>query len=194
MEELKCPACGAPIKGQITSRIVMCEYCETQFVLDADMADAVMDTAEVDEYAEYYGQWESMAHFAADACSEFLEGLDDDYFVVNDKIFDGLGIDEDEEVYLIHDDSMFGRGKNGFAITEHGLLCRDMGASSVTFFDWPTFSQYDQPYADGSNIAVNGYNICYYTNDSDLIPYLLGLYDMLHDACPYLAEDEEDED
>ena len=44
--------------------------------------------------------------------------------------------------------------------------------------------------ADGSNIAVNGYNICYYTNDSDLIPYLLGLYDMLHEAAQYLAWDE----
>ncbi len=165
----------------------MCEYCETQFVLDADMADAVAGAEEVDEYAEYYGQWDSMAHFAADACSEVREELGDDYFVVSNKIFDGLGIG-DEDVYLIHDDSMLGRGKNGFAITENGLLCREMGESAATFFDWSTFSQYDQPYADGSNVAVNGISICYYTDDSDVIPYLLGLYQMLHDASQYLAE------
>lgn len=31
-----------------------------------------------------------------------------------------------------------------------------------------SFSQYDQPYIDGSYIAANGVNICYYTDDSDL--------------------------
>jgi len=193
MKEMKCPACGAPVKGQITSRIVVCEYCDTQFVLDADMADAVEDAEELDEYEEYYYQWDSMAHFAADACSEFLDEVGDDSFVVSNKIYDGLGIDEDEEVYLIHDDSMLGRGKNGFAITEHGLLCREMGESSVMFFDWDTFAQYDQPYADGAYIAVNGVNICYYTDDSDLIPNLLGLYDMLHEASQYLVNGEGEE-
>ena len=92
MKEMKCPACGAPVRGQITSRIVACEYCDTQFVLDPDMVDAIEEVQELDEYEEYYYQWDSMAHFAADACSEALNELDDDTFSVSNKIFDGLGM------------------------------------------------------------------------------------------------------
>lgn len=51
-----------------------------------------------------------------------------------------------------------------------------------------SFSQYDQPYIDGSYIAANGVNICYYTDDSDLLPHLLDLYTMLHEASQYLSD------
>lgn len=51
-----------------------------------------------------------------------------------------------------------------------------------------SFSQYDQPYIDGSYIAANGVNICYYTDDSDLLPHLLDLYAMLHEASQYLSD------
>ena len=188
MKEMKCPACGAPVRGQITSRIVACEYCDTQFVLDPDMVDAIEEVQELDEYEEYYYQWDSMAHFAADACREALNELDDDTFSVSNKIFDGLGIDHDEDVYLIHDDSMLGRGKNGFAITEHGLYCREIAEPAALFLDWSSFAQYDQPYIDDTYIRVNDVSICYYTDNSELMPYLLGLYDMLHEASQYLAD------
>ena len=190
MKIMKCPACGAPVQGQITSRMVVCEYCETQFVLDEDMASAVMEASEPDEYEEYYGQWDSMADFAAAACSDFLEDGAEDYFNVSNKIFYGLGIEDEEDVFLIHDDSMLGRGKNGFAITEAGLYCRDMGEPTSLFLDWASFAQYDQPYTEDTYVKVNDVKICYYTNDADFLPYLLALYDMLHAAAQYLAWDD----
>lgn len=189
MREMKCPACGAPVRSQITSRIVVCEYCDTQLVLDADMADAIADASngELDEYEVDFSQWDSMPQFASDACSQFLAELGSERFSVTEKIYGGLGIDGNEEVYLIHDDSMFGRGKNGFAITKTGLYCREMGEPAAILLDWDSFAQYDQPYADGSYIAANGVYICYYTDDSDLIPYLLDLYCTLHAASRYMA-------
>ena len=193
MELMKCPACGAPIKGEVTSRVIVCEYCESQFVLDENLANAVMGTDELDEYAQYYYQWESMAHFAADACSDFLDDLGDDSFDVSKRVYDGLGIQDGEEVYLIHDDSMLGRGKNGFAITEYGLYCREMGEPAAWFLDWASYAHYDRPYIDGSYILVNDVRICYCTNDSDLLPQLLDLYDLLHEASYYLVEWEEEE-
>ena len=39
---------------------------------------------------------------------------------------------------------------------------------------------------------MNDVSICYYTDNSELMPYLLGLYNMLHEASQYLA-DREDE-
>ena len=187
MKLMKCPACGAPIQGQVTSRVMVCEYCDSQFVLDEDTADAAMGAAESDEYEEYYGQWDSMAEFAHAACNDFLDDFGDDCFDVSKKIYDGLGIEYDEEVFMIHDDSMLGRGKNGFAITESGLYCREMSEPAALFLDWASYAEYDQPYIDGSYILANDVNICYYTNDSDLLPHLLGLYDLLHEACQYLA-------
>ena len=186
MKLMKCPACGASIQGQVTSRVVVCEYCDSQFILDEDTAEALIGASEVDEYEEYYGQWDSMAHFAADACDELFNDLGDGYFSVTNKIYDGLCIEEDEDVFLIHDDSMLGRGKNGFAITENGLYCREMSEKAPLFLDWDSFSQYDQPYIDGSYIRVNDVNICYYTDDSDLIPYLCEFYNILYEASQYL--------
>ena len=187
MKLMKCPACGASIQNQVTSRVVVCEYCDSQFVLDEDMAEAVIEAGAADEYAEYYAQWESMAAFAADACADFLEEMGDDCVSVSKKIYDGLGIDPDEEVYLIHDDSMLGRGKNGFAIAETGLYCREMSEPEGIFLDWLSFAQYDDPYIDGSYIQVNDVSICYYTDNSDFLPDLLNLYVQLQDAARYLA-------
>ena len=195
MKLMKCPACGAPITGQVTGRVMVCEYCDSKFVLDQDMADAVAESDEVDEYEEYYGQWESIAEFAQAACEDFLDEVGYDCFNMSKRIYHGLGIDEEEDVYLIHDDSMLGRGKNGFAITDSGLVCRDMGDPMVQLLEWPAFAEYSQPYIEEPYIMADGVKLCYYTDDSDLMPHLLGLYESLHEAAQYLAYwDEEPEE
>ncbi len=37
---------------------------------------------------------------------------------------------KNHEVYLAHDDTVFGSGKNGFAITDKGIVVREMGSSA----------------------------------------------------------------
>lgn len=180
MLELKCPGCGAVVDQKITSRVVTCEYCGSRFALEGDEAEAFIesndDSFEEDEDREAPS---SMAGFAADACEEFLENFDSgDRFESTQKILNGLGVG-DEDVYLIHDDTLFKSGKNGFAITADGLYVRDLGGEAL-FYDWDTFADLEEPEADNGYVTCGDDIVCYFTADSDVLSALKKLYKKLH--------------
>lgn len=50
----------------------------------------------------------------------------------------GLNIPEGAEIYVHHDDTLLESGKNGFAITDQGFYCRELGKQPV-FTAWRTF-------------------------------------------------------
>lgn len=66
-------------------------------------------------------------------CERFLEeiGEDANSFRCSPKLNKGLGIPADATVYLAHDDTLFKSGKNGFAITDRGIYCRDLMEDTV---------------------------------------------------------------
>lgn len=178
--ELKCPGCGAVIDQKITSRLVTCQYCGSRFALDGDEAEAFIESSDdVYEKEEEREAPSSMAGFAADACEEFLENFDSgDRFKSSSKILDGLGVG-DEDVYLIHDDTLFKSGKNGFAITEDGLYVRDLGEEAL-FYDWDTFASLDEPEADNGYIKCGDDIVCYFTCDANVLSALKKLYRKLY--------------
>lgn len=177
--ELKCPGCGAVIDQKITSRIVTCAYCGSRFALDGDEAEAFIESDDrYDEEEEERGSSSSMASFAAEACEEFLDNFDDgDRFESSSKILDGLGVG-DEDVFLIHDDTLFKSGKNGFAISEDGLYVRDLWEDAL-FYDWATFAEMDEPEVDDGSIKCGDDMVCYFTSDSDVLSALKKLYKKL---------------
>jgi hypothetical protein len=136
--DLKCPACGGIISQRITSRMITCEYCNSRFALDDDEADAFIEDDE-----EYYEEEDeaasslSMADFAAQACEDFLDEVgNSSSFNSSPKILRGLEVG-DEEVFLIHDDTLFKSGKNGFAITgKRNLRFRNIFADNRKFHDF----------------------------------------------------------
>lgn len=69
-----------------------------------------------------------------------------------------------EEVYLAHDDTIFKSGKNGFAITEYGIYCRDLMASYTNYTTFEELAQADSIYISGCNIYA----------DKDIIAYFSG--------------------
>lgn len=173
--DLKCPGCGAVIDQRITSRIVTCQYCGSRFALDGDEAEAFIENDDDYSDGEERGSSSSMASYAAEVCEEFLENFDNgDRFKSSSKILDGLGVG-DEEVYLIHDDTLFKSGKNGFAITEDGLYVRDLGEDAL-FYDWATLAELDEPEADNGYIKCGDDVICYFTCDNNVMPALQRLY------------------
>ena len=178
--ELKCPGCCAVIDQRITSRVVTCEYCGSRFALEGAEAEAFIESIDdVYEEEEEYEVPASMAGFAADACEEFLENFDSgDRFQSSSKILAGLGVG-DEDVYLIHDDTLFKSGKNGFAISEDGLYVRDLGEQAL-FYDWDTFASLDEPEADNGYIKCGDDIVCYFTCDSDVLSALKKLYKKLY--------------
>lgn len=177
--DLKCPGCGAVIDQRITSRVVTCQYCGSRFALDGDEADAFIEKDDGYHEEEDRDPSSSMASYAAEVCEDFLDNFNNgDRFESSSKILDGLGVG-DEDVYLIHDDTLFKSGKNGFAITEDGIYCRDLWEDAV-FYDWETFADMEEPSADSGSIKCGEDVVCYFTCDDNVLPALKKLYKKLY--------------
>ena len=75
-----------------------------------------------------------------------------------------------DDVYLIHDDTMFKSGKNGFAITHSGMYCREFGDRTAHFVSWKDLACGEKPELDEySYIRQNGVSLCYFSDDDDLL-------------------------
>lgn len=193
---INCPSCGGRYDGVITGRFITCEYCGTRYMLSGEELVALgfenADKNEVEDVAapmEDDGNCDPMSEFARDACREFLkgDGVDADSFESSRKTLAGLGIGI-EEVYLIHDDTMFKSGKNGFAITSEGMCCRDLGEKNVSFVSWDEFGKGDQPQIHDSYIRQGETSICYFTDNSDVLNnQLIKLYRKLYRHAQKLA-------
>lgn len=193
-----CPACGGIYNGRLTSRFITCEYCDTRYALGRKELEAL---GFVDEDGDGYDDYDScppddrrgsqvssvpLPEFAREACEKFLKGVDNSYFKSTNKILRGLGI-EGEDVYLIHDDTIFGSGKNGFAITQRGLYCRDFGEPTAHFVSWEDFANGERPELDDSNIFQNGTSLCYFTGNKQLRDKkLTGLFNQLFEHARWL--------
>ena len=161
---ISCPACGATFSGPLTGRLITCEYCGTRYSLSKDEFEALglADAGDADEVpADDY--------------------VDQSSFASAGKILRGLAIPDGSEVYLIHDDTMFKTGKNGFAITNDGLYCREFAEKTINFVNWKGLAECEELTCEDCYIRVDGMSVCYFTDDSDVLKDgLLKLYQKLH--------------
>ena len=173
---VKCPACGGQYDGEIVRGIMTCEYCGSRFALEEDELAALglSDASAEDEGEEYETDfWDGVRAI----CGDFYDDVDDDSFYLTDKIIAGLGIDDDqEEIFLIHDDTIFKSGKNGFAITDNGFYYRGMGEPEGYVVYWKDFAECEKPVINGSDIVVNDVAIAYFTGNSAIRDRLLQTY------------------
>lgn len=177
--DLRCPSCGGIIGQSNSGRIVICEYCGSRFALDDEEANLFAEDT-VSAREEDPADLPSMVEFAESACTKFIDDFGTgDSFRNTPKILRGLGIVNSERVFLIHDDTIMKSGKNGFAITERGLYCREL-AEERTFHDWESFAKLGQPKRDSSCIVCDDKSVCYFTDSSDIMPELKELYRSLH--------------
>ena len=189
---VSCPACGGTYEGRLTNRFVTCEYCGTRYALGKDALEAMgFVDADGDGFsdndpaakAEYEADDNSdpMYQFARDVCEKFLRAADKSSFASSNKILKGLGLTAGDDIYLIHDDTMFKSGKNGFAITREGLYCREMGEKSAHFVSWSDYAAGDKPLLEDAYIRQDGVSVCYFTDDSDVRDIrLTRLYERLY--------------
>ena len=175
-----CPACGGVYDGKLSAGILTCEYCGSKFALDPEVIEVLgLQERESWEAEDEDGTIEdlpSMEEFAREACGDFVARVGQDDFHSSKKIMDGLGVDDYEEVFLIHDDTIFKSGKNGFAITDYGLYCREMGESETNYLRWGDFAEAEKPEKDGSYIKVGGTSIAYFTGNAEILDELRSLY------------------
>lgn len=190
-----CPACGGAYGGRFTSRFITCEYCGTRFALSADelaalgFVDADGDGYDDNDQASVAKRSRSVIdasgpiyEFAREECERFLAAVGDSNFKSTNKIIKGLNINQGDDIYLIHDDTMFKSGKNGFAITREGLYCREMGDKTAHFVSWEDFSKRKEPRLDDSYVRQDRISISYFTDDNDVRDHeLIELYQRLYD-------------
>ena len=181
MVATNCPACGGRYGGSFTSRFITCEYCGSRFTLsDEELAALGFGEPDTSHRADNEPSTDSnvsMPDFAQEACRDFLRGkdVDEDSFETSRKITSGLGVEADE-VYLIHDDTMFKSGKNGFAITDAGIYCRELGDRRATFTSWADFAASERPQIDDCYIRQRGTGLCYFTDNNRTLEH--ELYDL----------------
>ena len=176
--DMRCPACGGVVERRISNRLVECEYCESRFVIDDDESASFADDI-ANAYSDTATSALSMSDYAERVCEDFLDHNDSGYFRNAPKILRGLEIPPGENVFLIHDDTFMSSGKNGFAITERGLYCRDLGEKAI-FVDWETFARLGEPRLNDSHITSDRRYICYFTDNAQVLPDLLDLYTKLY--------------
>lgn len=183
---IACPACGGTYSGPLTGKFITCEYCGTRYSLSKDEIDALgladadgADEVPADDYVD--DGMAPMDEYASERCKAFLKRADQSSFASSGKILRGLAIPDGSEVYLIHDDTMFKTGKNGFAITNDGLYCREFAEKTINFVNWKGLAECEELTCEDCYIRVDGISVCYFTDDSDVLKDgLLKLYQKLH--------------
>ncbi len=85
---------------------------------------------------------------------------------ISDVLKAGLGL-KNETVYLSHDDTWLKSGKNGFAITDHGFVCRNLmqNPQRLTFKAFKAAKKLSP--ITSANILADGQPIVYVTAPSD---------------------------
>ena len=176
---ITCPSCGASVTDRVNSKRVTCAYCGSIFLVDGEGDDSLLDAAEEALQDEAPSDL-SMPAYAAQVCEDFLAGTDQASFKDTPKVRAGLKIKDGDSVLLIHDDTLFKSGKNGFAITRRGIYCRGM-YEEADFLDWATFAKLDEPAEQsGGYISCGQRNVGYFTGNDDIQGELLTLFRKLH--------------
>ena len=105
----------------------------------------------------------------AEICLKFLsyeenKGIDTGR---KDNIINILKIPSGDTIYLIHDDSWFKRGKNGFAITDRGVYVKDIG-EAADFVPWEEFRKCKNIESKSCYVTADGRKIAYITGGDRL--------------------------
>ena len=121
-----------------------------------------------------------MWDFTRAACEEFLDKVGDGEFKDTAKVIKGLDIGDEDEIFLIHDGTLFKSGKDGFAITDYGFYCREMEESESHFLDWGDFAECETVDVSNSLIMADDTSVAYYTGNPDVFTELRALFRKLH--------------
>ena len=105
----------------------------------------------------------------AEICLKFLsyeenKGIDTGR---KDNIINTLKIPSGDAIYLVHDDSWFKRGKNGFAVTDRGVYVKDIG-ETVDFVPWEEFRKCKNIESKSCYVTADGRKIAYITGGDRL--------------------------
>lgn len=175
----RCPNCMGVVNRIPGTNIGECDSCGSRFTLpDEKPTRARTDDDDVDEDEDDEEEADVEGFF--DDFLDELENTDADReFSVARELRRGKGrqrlehaikyfeIDDDVDVYLVLDTTIFGSGKVGFAIAYDGFYCRDEDGD-VAYLDWDDFEDAEIE-VEGNNLTVSGYKFISNSDDADTL-------------------------
>lgn len=159
---MKCPNCGAEVRGNI------CEYC------DSEMPGSVRRTLPRNLPADFRQavrllSGDLIRRYPNDFCAMLP---DRNRFrtvsgkPVNPRLLTELRIPQGVEIFLIHDDTLFHTGKNGFAVTSSGLYVKEMMETPLSY-TWEEFRSFQTFKCSPATVTGDGHAIAYFTGSGD---------------------------
>lgn len=109
-----------------------------------------------------------MATCARGLCQSFARSVEHRRFRMGRRILRGLGISDPSEVLLVHDDSVGKSGREGFAITESGIRCREARRKEVAITGWEQLAHANSVSVVGHSLVwAGGIPLAIYTDSGD---------------------------
>lgn len=180
---MKCPQCLGNVVPFGDGSKGRCECCDGVFLL-GDAHAAAVDDVEEGETGEEFDLEEFFDDFAteldADESYEFFVGTDLETTKGRSKIAGSrkyFGVEDDEEVFLVLDTTLFGSCKVGLACCTSGIYMKDEDGDQC-FLNWEDFSECELE-RDGGKLYVDGSPFITQSAEAEL---LFDLFDELQDA------------
>ena len=109
-------------------------------------------------------------------CNEFLRVHPGSVFAVSPELLREHSVGKDEKVFLGHDDTLFHTGKNGFALTDKGIYCREM-MEKTSFTSYAALEQTrGKIYDRFSCIYADNFKLAYISTERSTIKDLIALF------------------
>ena len=190
---MNCPYCSAPVEGK---RCQYCgslmPFYEKQ---EAAMPPYERAAKEFPELAKYFSGSVTQLYFFTDDLDfslvsdrNFQDVIDEIFRIapnefaaagpsammvrpvtrgkIKTKLFDILGVPEDERIIIAHDDTMLKTGKNGFAITESGFYTKAL-MEKPWFISWDQFAKINVCVLSNGEMHTDFGMLAYITGDNE---------------------------
>lgn len=186
---MKCPQCLGTVVPFGDGAMGRCECCDSVFSLkDADEEAASEEIDEEEEEEDDEEEEFDFEEFFDDFASELNEDDEYEFFVGTDletakgktKIEGAkkyFGVEDDEDIYLVLDTTVFGSCKVGLACCTSGIYMKDEDGDQC-FLNWEDFASCELE-VDGGRLTICNSPFITQATEAEL---LYDLFDELQDA------------
>lgn len=178
---MKCPQCMGTVEPFGDGSRGKCEYCGSVFALSGAQ-DASQRAEEADADADLEVEDVDIEQFFDDFASTLDENEDYEFFIGTDfesgkgpSKLDGarkyFGVEDDEDIYLVLDTTMFGSCKVGFACAESGIYMKDEDGDQC-FLSWEDLPESELE-VEGNRLTIQGSPFITMPTEADMLFELL---------------------
>lgn len=121
-------------------------------------------------------------------CKKFLSYKDTEIVnnALNNKkvLINVLQIEPGDKIYILHDTSLFRRGKSGFAVTDKGIYVKEPRQDTQVVY-WKDFKKYTKITRDRGAIIADGKAVAHFSSSEEVLLQLEVMFDAIHKCLNY---------